>query len=894
MVLIPTVQTEQPLRLLSLLPYPIPRTGQPQPAFDEGPAVYLASQLAVEAINNRTDILPGYTVELIQGDCGCDLVNTLVISLFEHIIYNELNVHGVVGPGCSESTLFLGRQIAQPALEVLSLSLAGSEELGDRTIYPNSYSAIDSAEVYVEAIEAVAKSGEWVNVFVFHDLSRNFYTSIRTQLECTNSTTQYHFISLFDGNLRYTPDFSLPRQCKSVSRIALFLASADVISELICLFTFTERFQDVVYPNFQFVIVNRTPQSIIKDTSFLYENQTINCTAKQISDHLHGSVFLEYRFTPSNPNVTTATGMTYTEFEALYNQQVKEFNNNNTSDDEVLPSVWASVYFDSTWALALALNNSRNELMAKIGLELSEYRPGHSNATAIMRKELERLEFNGVSGKFAIGSNGFVKRLVDIRQFMNGTFQRHDYYDSSTGNISNFEHEKGGVEYIKWNFIEVLVSDPVKGALLICLVLFVTLTIFAIHVVSTLNTNHPSIKATNPKLYHFAYVGTYVQSTATIIYIVGDTLGLIPYISHCFLLHFTVVAISTGSVLVFASLTAISFRIYRIFVHYMHPGMLIRDGFLLGFIIVTTSVYFICYFVVSLVYRPDESRVCVSTQGDTVTQRAICHYRLPQWILVSQIIPILITVLAVAFSLLSFKKVTIQQFKTNSIIIVCFFSFINTGVWILYYEFQVIGSSTNPSLGPVVGITGASLVVCLLFLYLPPSLPVLGDYYQAHLKKYRSPCCLKITNGMCAHNKDNANSNTDDALTTDDVMTTTDSMLYKYSYSKSQDDAIAINDLDPVCSPRANVQTTDDVMTTTDSMLYKYSYSKSQDDAIAINDLDPVCSPRANVQTTDDVMTTTDSMLYRYSFSKSQDETIAINDLDPVCPPRAKCANNCL
>ncbi len=810
MLLIPTIQTDQPLRLLSLLPYPNYPTTREQPAFDGGPALYIASQFAVEVINNRTDILPGYTVELIQGDCGCDLINTMEISLFEHIIYNELNIHGVVGPGCSESTLFLGRQIAQPAFEVLSLSLAGSEELGDRIDHPNSYSAIDSAHLYVEAIEAIVKSNKWESVSVFHDLSRNFFTSIRTQLEPeeTNSTTPYHFMSVFAGNLRYTSSHSLPLQCEPVSRITVFLASADVIRELICLFATQEQFHDVVYPHFQFVIVNRTPQSIIKDTSFLFGNQTINCTASQISDRLNGSVFLEYRFIPSNLNVTTATGMTYTQFETLYKQRLKEFNDNNAiinSDEEILESVWGSVYFDSTWALALALNNSRNELMEAIGLELSQYRPGHSNATAIMRKELERIEFNGVSGNFTIGSNGFVKRLVDIRQFFNGQFQRHDHYDSTTGNISNFEHEEEGVDYIEWNFKRELVSDSVKGALLICLILFFTLLIFAIHIVSTLNTNHPSIKATNPKLYHFSYVGTYIQSTATIIYIVGDTLGVG---KHCFLLHFSVVALSTGSVLVFAALTAISFRIYRIFVHYMHPGILIRDGFLLGFIIVTTSVYFICCFVVSVVYQPSESRFCVNTHQDTVLQRSICHYQYPQWILVTLVIPIVLTVLAVGFSLLSFRKVTIKQFKTNSFVVICFFSFINTGVWLLYYEFQVIGEATNPSLGPVVGLTGASLVARLLFLYLPPSLPVLGDYYQAHLRKYCSPCCHKSMIGMYAHNKDNA-SNTDDSHSTDDARTTTDSMLYRYSYSKSQDNAIVIPSYpDPVCSLRACVQIT--------------------------------------------------------------------------------------
>ncbi len=168
------INTEQPsLRLLSIVPYPDPGN-EVQPAFVEGDALYLASELAVELINNRTDILFGYNLELLQADGGCDLLNILELSLFKNIVYGDVKIQGVIGPGCSESTLFLGNQIAQPALEVLSLSLAGSSSLSDRDDYKNSFSIIDSSELYVKAIQEIVRSQQWKNIQSFTIYRGNF------------------------------------------------------------------------------------------------------------------------------------------------------------------------------------------------------------------------------------------------------------------------------------------------------------------------------------------------------------------------------------------------------------------------------------------------------------------------------------------------------------------------------------------------------------------------------------------------------------------------------------------------------------------------------------------------------------------------------------------------
>ena len=60
--------------LLTFVPYPDPRPSL-HPSWDGGPNIVPALQLAVEHINNHTDVLNQYKLELINEDGGCNIVS---------------------------------------------------------------------------------------------------------------------------------------------------------------------------------------------------------------------------------------------------------------------------------------------------------------------------------------------------------------------------------------------------------------------------------------------------------------------------------------------------------------------------------------------------------------------------------------------------------------------------------------------------------------------------------------------------------------------------------------------------------------------------------------------------------------------------------------------------
>ena len=729
----------QTVRLLSILPYPKP--GEPesvQPSYLEGPTLYLASQLAVDLVNNRSDILPDYQLELIRGDGGCDILPQVEQALIEHVVHNE-NIQGVVGPGCSHSTLALGVLTRRSQLSLLSVSLAGTTALEERQNYPNSFSALDSSQQYVRTVLKMIETQNWKNVAVLYDLSRPFFTSIADELqqsEAKQNSFKLHFTGLLPGDLQNTPLNSLQVQCQPDSHIVVLLASGQLVRDILCLFSQELVDTHMDYLSFQFIIVNHSPESLTQTVNLTYGDKDYNCSSQDIKKCLNGSIILRYRLDALKENRTTSSGLSYNEFSEMYNKSVADYNNLNQSQltgEPIEPSIWADTYFDATWALILALNNSREDLRERTGLELWQYKYGHENSTDIVRDHLLKVHFEGVSGRFEFNKNtGFVKRLVDIWQFKDGPAQRLAYYNGTTNDIFHGDQ----VDYSSDSSEFVPIGDPVLGGLLISLILIVTALIVIIHIISLVNRNYPSIRATNPRLYLFAFVGNYLLALGTIFFIIGQLFSFQPQRLCSMKLAASVIS-NTGAVYFFSALVAIAFQKYRIFVHWIHPGKLVRDVYLRVFVIVVTGMLFVTHTALAIAYPVDPSLNCVSTQGNVESGTVICFEGQTVWMVIIEVCPVFfLSSLAAVLATLSIRHVKMEQFKRQSVLLICYFYFIGVSFWILYYIIEV--STKTVGVGTRVGSSLTFLIISLIFLYFPPIIPILKNFYRSHLKDHGS------------------------------------------------------------------------------------------------------------------------------------------------------------
>lgn len=76
--------------------------------FDDGHDIAPAAYLAVEQINNRSDLLSDYHVRLIPFDGGCTVLERTVIGLNTLVCSCEPIV-GTIGPSCATSALIVGQ-----------------------------------------------------------------------------------------------------------------------------------------------------------------------------------------------------------------------------------------------------------------------------------------------------------------------------------------------------------------------------------------------------------------------------------------------------------------------------------------------------------------------------------------------------------------------------------------------------------------------------------------------------------------------------------------------------------------------------------------------------------------------------------------------------------------
>ena len=265
------------LYFLTILPYPDP-TATIQPAWDAAPHLLPAAELAVELINNRTGLLEGYHLELISDDGGCNIVVKTVTSFVRQVLVQQSHqpIVGVIGGGCSDSSLALSPLFAREEVSLIHMHLGGSPLLKNRVLYPNTFGAAGSSHFIVDTIFALMNLNNWQRIAVLYDESTAFLLSTFLELR-HNVKRAVPGGEITFSSAVYPSEFPLAIIRESFTRIIVAATPPELARRIMCL----AYHEQMLFPAFQWILLLRELVDFTgTDTIFYYNGRRYVCSTE--------------------------------------------------------------------------------------------------------------------------------------------------------------------------------------------------------------------------------------------------------------------------------------------------------------------------------------------------------------------------------------------------------------------------------------------------------------------------------------------------------------------------------------------------------------------------------------------------------------------------------------
>ena len=718
-------QQPEPLQLLVMLPFPNP-IPEFNPSWTDAPKILPALYLAADQINNRSDILPCHQLELAFVDGGCDIAATTAYSAATGLIGDDggmARVVGMIGPGCSASTLQTAHALNQPDIELVHIHDAGSPLLSDRNMYPNSLGILGSTQSFVDLSLALMWKSGWRNIAILFESNRVYFRSTKEAFVASLNSN----VSLLFSSPVYTTFYPLNRIRSTLARIVFVFTSTSHSMKIMCL----AYHMGMVYPAYQWIIISHrltdfigVNASLSDNITFSYSGQIYSCSlGTLLNTALERTFLLSYQLKSlSSSNNHKLANTTFEEFLQLYEERA--------ASENVTATYWAYNLYDAIWAWASVLHRitvNNSDL-------LNNYEYGNKTvANAILNEFYAHdFEFEGMSGLISFNSsNGFYDRPSNLYQVVGGE-ERHIAYNN-------------GTTIIKLQPLEII-PDLVRVT---GLVNVGVITIFAIvqllefialvvlHVFTVVYRNEPTIRASSPKLSHFAFVGTYILILGLMLFVFIEIRVHPAEVSGPVCQTIWGWLFPIGFTLTIGTLTVRTWRLYRIFIHYLNPGKFISNTALITMLVILLSIDI----VIAIIWTAlDPLRLVIvgypmqigPASGLVLDRSCRSQSGLEGFIWWVIVMSIRITELLVmvVLSLLT-RRIPNKNFTTSSLRV---FAYVFSGVFalglILYYMFVFLSLNPNIDFSILCLMMNILILLYIACVFSPPLVPVLRAKIQ--------------------------------------------------------------------------------------------------------------------------------------------------------------------
>ena len=695
--------------------------------FDRGPSLIPAARIAAREINNSTEILPHFNLQLIVADSGCGQPTKVTISFLRDIYENKKQqVVGIVGPACSGPTLRVSGLTLKPQVSLIHITpTATSPELEDPKRI-TTYASISSALIYAQIFIALMQHNGWDRVATLVDESRPYFKQAHSGFLSTVDSDKVIFTgSMLVGRTGIESIIPLNALISSRARVVMVFTDRAIGEQLFCY----AYHQKMMFPNYQWVLHERSASNFVKNISaFTVDGRRIQCTEKQMVEATFGMVINRGHVIQERRNATLPLFQkTYNEFFDEYTQELEMYGNELQLPVTPDPNQYANTYHDAVWAMALALHNASAN-----GVDLTTYTYNRNNDTKEIMRHLDTVDFDGVSGpvKFQSATRS-VQTVINILQVVDGAEVLIGTFDRTKEPRLQFPY--GNQEFISDTYEEQHRKIHISIGVITILATVILLVLIALlQLANTIWYGYRSIKATSPNITHLVFSGCYLFSIALLILTVQDTFVFSPRVNQtiyavfcnlftwCFLLGYS---------LIFGTICVKIWRVYRLFRHFRNerPGHFLSDNALIMFVTILLTIdVIICItwnWVDPWVVETSETFSTSGTPRVFIRSKCTCQ-NVTSWVIAVSLYKGTIAILLVALSILNrrIKRKDFQHTRKINILIYSVTMLVGVGLP-LYFLLDHISIYIGFII--LVAILLSTILLSTLTLFLPPVIPVL-------------------------------------------------------------------------------------------------------------------------------------------------------------------------
>ena len=536
----------KPLYILTLVPIAI------------GLGELSAARIARDEINNRrTDLLPGYHIELIvreRENCSAPELGIGMSSLVQAAVHAPCRpVLATIGLACSSHTKFFSPVAGHDGFDMLQFTTANSpifESQNHR--FPHLWRFLGSAAVYSDAVVAIMDQYRWERIGVVYNIENVFYSDIAKDLEqkikAVNKTIEFNIGIRGLAQIYYDQVINNVKELGVTIIVVLLPANQDIklLQEA--------KMAGVVYPQFTWIYLETLPEDLLIATENRY-NKT------DFYADIEGRLFLHTQVRLNNDSLLISNKS----YKSYLDRYIVEFETVKTLYKEyTFPSGinWAGFLYDQVWALALAVNNSLLELKNN-NFSIDNYTIGQPDVTEVIEKQLARLKFQGAGGWVEFDEHRGVSTPVDVVWVWNGTRKNVGIYDHFNSSQFQLDIDSSDLsqDRLPKQFAHI---DQAAVVVLYTLTIFIAILTTIQLILFICYRQHSIIKATSPWLSILMFIGCYLLCFAAIVNVTIFYYEFFrPYFSY--LLHIDNIATFNGLSLILITLFIKHLRVYRIF-----------------------------------------------------------------------------------------------------------------------------------------------------------------------------------------------------------------------------------------------------------------------------------------------------------------------------------------